>query len=192
MSNLTFGKEKRRFNFDILYKVGIWTFQIAIVCTFAFVIVWYLGQKVSNVGDSMKPEIKNGDVVLVNRIIYNASSPDRYDVVVFKPNGNENSHYYVKRIVGLPGETVEIKDENIYINGEKLKENAKIKTTALEDPGIAYEPIELKGNEYFVLGDNRSSSEDSRMADIGNVKKKDIYGKAWFIISPRSDFGFVK
>ncbi|MEF9917463.1 MAG: signal peptidase I [Lachnospiraceae bacterium] len=190
MSNLTFGKEKKRFNFDIIRTVLVWAFQIAVVCTIAFVLVWYFGQRVSNIGDSMKPVLSNGDVTLVNRIVYNASRPKRNDIIVFKPNGNENSHFYIKRIIGLPGETIEMKDGAIYIDQKKLKE--EFKTTKLDNVGIVTEAMTLGGNEYFVLGDNRKSSEDSRMADIGNVKNDEIYGKAWFVISPGARFGFIK
>ncbi len=134
--------------------------------------------------------IKNGDITLINRIIYNASSPKRGDIIAFKPNGNENSHYYIKRIIGLPGETVEIKDGEILINGEKIEEDYK--TTKIDDPGIVEEPITLGGDEFFVLGDDRQNSEDSRMADIGNVKRTEIEGKVWFVIAPKDHFGFVK
>ena len=138
----------------------------------------------------MKPVLSNGDVVLVNRIVYNAMAPKRGDIIIFKPKGNENIHYYTKRIIGLPGESVEIIENRIYIDGEKLEE--EYETTDISDVGIANEKIELAEDEYFVLGDNRASSEDSRNADVGNVKREYIYGKAWFVISPRKDFGWVK
>lgn len=138
----------------------------------------------------MKPILRNGDVVLVNRIVYNASRPKRGDIIVFKPKGNENSHYYIKRIIGLPGETVEIIENRVYINGEKLKEDYK--TTDINDVGIVSEKMQLASDEYFVLGDDRENSEDSRNADVGNVKRSYIYGKAWFVVSPKKDFGFVR
>ena len=140
--------------------------------------------------DDFVPVLKNADVVLVNRIVYNASSPKRGDVIVFKPKGNENSHYYTKRIVGLPGETVQIVENQVYINGKKLEEDYK--TTKIDTAGIAGEKLKLGGDEYFVLGDNRKNSEDSRSADIGKVKRSYIYGKAWFVASPKKDWGFVK
>lgn len=189
MRKLSFKRGKKRFDLEILKNVLIWLFKIAIVCLLAFVLVWYFGQRVSNIGDSMNPVLKNGDIVLVNTIVYDASTPKRGDIIVFKPNGNENSHFYIKRIVGLPGETVEIQNGEIFIDGEKLEENYK--TTSIEETGIAEEAVSLRGDEYFVLGDNRLSSEDSRMADIGNVKKSEIEGKAWFIVSPGKDFGFI-
>ena len=189
MANLTFGKKKRRVNYDLLRVVLTWTFQIAIVCFIAFVFVWYFGLRVSMIGDSMNPELANGDVTLVNRIVYNMSTPQRGDVIAFKPNGNESSHYYIKRIIGLPGETIEIKDGEILVDGKKIKE--KYKTTKIEEAGVLEEPVILENNEYFVLGDDRLNSEDSRTADIGNVKRSEIEGKVWFVVSGKN-FGFVK
>lgn len=165
-------------------------FKIFVVLLFAFVYVWYFGQKVSTVGDSMSPVLSNGDTVLVNRIIYNAMAPRRGDVIVFKPKGNKNSHYYIKRIIGLPGETVEIIENSIFIDGEKLEEDYE--TSSIDDVGIVSDKMKLGDNEYFVLGDDRENSEDSRNADVGNVKRSYIYGKAWFVSSPRKHIGFVK
>ncbi|MCI6060293.1 MAG: signal peptidase I [Dorea sp.] len=182
--------KKFHLNLEYLAVVGRWIFKIAVTCLLAFVAVWYFGQSVSTVGDSMSPVLSNADVVLTNRILYNASSPKRGDIIVFKPKGNENAHYYIKRIIGLPGETVEIIENNVYIDGEKLEEDYA--TSEMGDVGIADEKIELAGDEYFVLGDNRESSEDSRNADIGNVKREYIYGKAWFVVSPRKHFGFIE
>ena len=185
-------KKKIEFHIDLGFLLGIaiWIFKIGVVCLMAFVWVWFFGQQVSTVGDSMKPVLSNGDVVLVNRIRYNAMAPKRGDIIMFKPKGNENVHYYTKRIIGLPGESVEIIENRIYIDGEKLEE--EYETTDISDVGIADEKIELEEDEYFVLGDNRASSEDSRNADVGNVKREYIYGKAWFVISPWKSFGWVK
>ena len=167
-------KHRKHINLKWIPEVFGWVFQIVLVCLCAFVFVWYFGHQISNIGESMNPVIRNGDVVLVNRIVYDASTPKRGDIIVFKPKGNENLHSYIKRIIGLPGESVEIRDGEIYINNRKL--NEKYETTAIADTGIASEKIVLGGDEYFVLGDNRESSEDSRMADIGNVKRSEIEG----------------
>ena len=204
-------KEKKKIHLNLEKIVsGIsWGFKIAVTCLIAFVAVWYWGQQVSTVGDSMRPVLKNADKVLVNRIVYNASSPKRGDIIVFKPKGNESSHYYTKRIVGLPGETVQIVENRIYINGDKLEEDYT--TTKIDTAGIAAEKVKLGGDEYFVMGDNRlrstdsrelgtftiddiigKNSEDSRSADIGAVKRSYIYGKAWFVVSPKKNFGFVR
>lgn len=191
-----FRKSRKKFDFHfqvnlkLLKTIGLWIFKIGVVCLLAFVSVWYFGQQVSTVGDSMKPVLYNGDVVLVNRIIYNATTPKRGDIIVFKPKGNENDHYYTKRIVGLPGESVEIMENRIYIDGKKLEE--EYKTTDIDDVGIVDEKIQLAGDEFFVLGDNRANSEDSRNADVGNVKREYVYGKAWFVISPGKHFGLIR
>ena len=175
-------KEKKKIHLNLEKIVsGIsWVFKIAVTCLIAFVAVWYWGQQVSTVGDSMRPVLKNADKVLVNRIVYNASSPKRGDIIVFKPKGN----------VGLQGETVQIVENRIYINGEKLEEDYT--TTKIDTAGIAAEKVKLGGDEYFVMGDNRKNSEDSRSADIGAVKRSYIYGKAWFVVSPKKNFGFVR
>ena len=190
MANLTFGKKKRRVNYDLLREILVWTFQIAIVCFLAFVCVWYFGQRVSVIGDSMNPELKNGNITLISKAAYSMGTPGRGDVVAFKPNGNESSHYYIKRIVGLPGETIEVVDGKIHVDGREIKE--RYETTEIEELGLLSEPITLKSNEYFVLGDDRQNSEDSRNADIGAVKRSEIDGKVWFVVSPGKTFGFVR
>ena len=183
-------KKQIKLNLRMLKQIGSWVVKIGIVCLLAFVFVWYFGQQISTVGDSMNPVLSNGDVVLVNRIVYDATSPKRGDIIVFKPKGNENSHYYTKRIIGLPGETLEIIEGSVYIDGERLEEDYE--TTEIKDVGIITEKMKLDGDEYFVLGDNRENSEDSRMADVGTVKRSYIYGKAWFVVSPWKHFGFIK
>lgn len=180
---------KEAINFKKVKSVGSWVFKLAVTVLIAYVFVSYFGQRVSTVGDSMNPLLNNGDVVLVNRFVYNASSPKRGDLIVFQPKGNENSHYYIKRVIGLPGETVEFLEGSIYIDGEKLEE--EYEATPVSDVGIVTDKIKLAGDEYFVLGDVREKSEDSRMADVGNVKRKYIYGKAWVVVSPMSHFRFL-
>ena len=186
---LKFKSEKRRVRLNRLRNVGSWMLKIAIVCAVAFVLVLFFGKRVSNIGDSMNPEIENGDIVLVNTLIYNAKNPSRGDVIVFKPQGDETMHSYMKRVIGLPGETVEIKDGIVYIDGEELEEDYK--TSAIKEAGLAAEKVKLKSQEYFVLGDNRLSSMDSRSVEVGNVKKTEIEGRAGFIDSPLRHFGFV-
>ena len=183
-------KQSIRKRLKRIQDVVTWVFQIAVVCLFAFVFVWYFGQRISNVGDSMEPVLENGNVVLINRIIYDAKNPKRGDIIAFKPNGNENSHYYIKRIIALPGERIQIQEGSILINGEVLEESYT--TTELAEAGIAGEEIKLGQDEYFVLGDNRMSSEDSRNANIGIVRREYIEGKIWFILTPFEDMGTVK
>lgn len=121
----------------------------------------------------------------MNRILYRISMPKRGDVIVFLPNGNQNTHFYVKRVVGLPGETVQIREGNVYIDGVLLAENELFDKIA--DPGIAQSELLLGSDEFFVLGDNRNSSEDSRSGNIGAVKKDSIIGKAWFHMAAQGD-----
>ena len=190
MAGLSFNKKRRTVNYDLIREVVVWVFQIAVICLIAFVGVKYFGQRVSMIGDSMNPVLENGNITLINELAYTVGTPDRGDIVAFKPNGNENAHYSIKRVVGLPGETVEILDGEVYINGEKLEE--EYVTTEIIDVGIADEAVKLGKKEYFVLGDDRQNSEDSRVANIGNVKRAEIKGKVWFVIAPKDNFGFVK
>ena len=190
MAKLKFGKKRRRMNYDMLREILVWVLQIALVCFLAFVCVWYFGKKVSVIGDSMNPELKNGNVTLLSRAAYSVGTPKRGDVVAFKPNGNENSHYYIKRIIGLPGETLSFADGKIMVDGRAIKE--RYDTTEIEELGMLNEPVTLKNNEYFVLGDDRQNSEDSRNPELGAIKRKHIAGKVWFVISPGKTFGFVR
>lgn len=188
-SGLHFGKEKKKVNIPIVKEVITWIVEIFIVLAIAFVFVCYIGLRTSVVGQSMSPTLENRQEILVNRFIYSITNPKPNDIVVFLPNGNEKSHYYVKRVIAVPGDKVQIKDGAVYVNGELFDEKAE--TAAILDAQLAAEEIELGEDEYFVLGDNRNNSEDSRYANIGNVKKEYIIGKAWFIVSPFQDFGFL-
>ena len=170
-------------------EILCWILEILLVCIVAYLLVSGFGQRVSNAGDSMKPILRNGDVLLVNRVKYAMFEPKRGDIIAFKPGGNANSHYSIKRIVALPGDTIQINQGKIYINGKNIQKDIYVKD--IKDGGIASEPLKIGKNEYFVLGDNSTSSDDSRKADIGTVEKKDIYGKVWFIASPGSRIGFV-
>lgn len=167
-----------------------WTFQIVVVIMFAYVLVYFFGQTRTNIGQSMETTLSGGDTVLLDNLTYHLKSPARGDVIAFRPGGSASSHSYIKRIVGLPGETIQIKDGMIYINDNVYLEQKDF--PAIEDAGLAQEPITLGKSEYFVLGDNRNNSEDSRYADIGCVNLDDIEGKVWFVISPREHLGFVK
>ena len=118
--------------------------------------------------------------------------PERFDIIVF-PFQYQANTYYIKRIIGLPGETVQImEDGSIYINGEKLEESYGREVIQPETIGRAAEPIVLGEEEYFVMGDNRNNSSDSRTDIVGNIKREDIIGKAWLRIWPLSDFGVLK
>ena len=122
MAGLSFNRKRRTVNYDLIQEVVIWILQIALVCFIAFVGVKFLGQRVSVIGDSMNPVLENGNITLLNSMAYNVGTPKRGDIVAFKPNGNENAHYSIKRVIGLPGETIEILEGSVYINGKKIEE----------------------------------------------------------------------
>ena len=187
---LYFRKKCRSLKTEKVKTAIEWGTEIIVVCILAWMLVSFFGQRVSNAGDSMSPVLKNGDVVVINRIVYDARKPKRGEIIAFRPNGNENAHYCIKRVVGLPGETVQIKDGKVYIDGKVQKKN--IYTSDLDFAGIAEKKLTLGETEYFVLGDNSAGSDDSRLADIGNVKREDIGGKVWFVTNIGKNFGFVK
>lgn len=159
----------------------------ALVACITFLIIHFVGQRTVVNGVSMQPTLSDGDNLIVDKLSYRFHDPDRFDIIVFP---QEDGRYFIKRIIGLPGENVRIDEDGfIYINGEKLQESYG--KEVMRDPGLAKDGIQLGADEYFVLGDNRNNSEDSRYADMGNVKKRNIIGKVWFIASPWSRFGFV-
>lgn len=186
---LNFRKKRKRVNLSTAKNGVLWAVEIIIVLALALALVYCAGMKVTVIGNSMENTLMDGSQVLVNRFTYNLTGPKSGDVIVFLPNGNEKSHYYIKRVVGVPGDKVQIIDGVLYVNGELFDEQA---TDAIQNAGLAEEEITVGEDEYFVLGDNRNSSEDSRYANIGNVKKEYITGKAWFIIKPFSEMGRIK
>ena len=162
---------------------------LLVVLVLTLLIVKYVGQRTVVVGDSMETTLQNGDNLIVDKIGYRFHDPERFDVIVF-PFEYKDETYYIKRIIGLPGETVRIDDDgNIYINGEILEENFGAET--MIDPGLAYGGITLGENQYFVLGDNRNHSSDSRVPSVGLIEKDDIIGRAWIRLFPLNKFGKI-
>lgn len=188
-SGLNFSRRKKKINMSIVKEVISWVVEIAITLVIAFTFVYFVGLRTSVIGQSMADTLSNGDQILVNRFIYKVTDPKPNDLIVFLPNGNEKSHYYVKRVIAVPGDTVQIKSGAVYVNGELFEEEVDV--SAMEEAGLAVDEIKLEEDEYFVLGDNRNNSEDSRYANIGNVKKEYMIGKAWFVVSPFKKFGFL-
>lgn len=186
---LTFYEKEKKINKSTIHEILSTLFYCGVSVFLAFVLVFSVGMKISMVGVSMEPALYNGQEVMINRFVYKITSPKRGDVIAFLPNGNQNSHYYLKRIVGLPGESIQIIDGYVYINGERVPEDEYDK---MADYGIAGNEIQLGSDEYFVLGDNRNMSEDSRSGNIGAVKKDTIAGKVWFHLScDEEGTGFV-
>ncbi len=180
-------KEEER---SILRELGGWILYILIIVVLTYLIITFVGQRTRVSGSSMETTLSDGDNLIVDKLSYNFKEPKRFDIIVF-PYKHEENTYYIKRIIGLPGDTVQVVDGYVYIDGELLESDtygAEVMTTA----DLAAEPIQLGEDEYFVLGDNRNNSEDSRFANIGNVREDYIIGKAWFIIAPRDKLGLMK
>ena len=162
-----------------------------VVCfVIVFLITHFIGQRTVVSGSSMEDTLSDGDNLIVDKISYRLHDPKRFDVIVF-PYQYEDDTYYIKRIIGLPGEMVYI-DSNgtIYINGEELVEDYG--TEIMLNAGLASSEIMLGEDEYFVLGDNRNNSTDSRFEAVGNIKGEDIVGRAWCRVYPFKDFGLVE
>jgi len=170
-------------------SIGLLILQIALVCVVGYVVVHYYGQRLSNTGEAMVPVLDNGEVVLVDRLIYNAISPRRGHVVAFRPHGNENANIAIRRVIAVSGETIQIVDGRIMVNDEVIA-LANLEDVEIEYAGLATYPITLEANEFFVIGDNHQSSVDSRMSDIGVVRRSDLYGRVWFSIGKNR--GFVR
>lgn len=189
-SGLNFGKQRKKFNLPLFKEILTWIGEILLIIVVAGICVSFFGVRTTVVGQAMSETLSNGDQILINKFQYVISSPKQGDVVVFLPNGNEKSHYYVRRVIGVPGDTIQIKEGAVYVNDELYLEEREV--ASIEEAGIASEPITLEDGEYFVLGDNRNNSEDSRFANIGNIKEDYIIGKAWFYFESIGKMGFIK
>ncbi len=172
-----------------LHRAVYWIADVAVVLVLAIFVVLFFCDRVTVTGQSMQPTLEAADVVLVNRVEYQFQDPKRLDVIVFEKENNSAVKKYVKRVIGLPGETVQIIEEVIYIDGKPLKGEAGLEHVTLA--GLASDPIVLGADEYFVLGDNRDSSEDSRFSNIGNVKRSEIQGCVWLRVAPFQKVGKI-
>lgn len=182
-----FDKEDRRKKRNhILSAILRWILELGAVILLAYVLVAFTVEQTEVIGNSMEETLMEGETILVNKLAFKRNPPERYDLIVFKQSGGEHMYYDIKRVIGLPGETIQIKEGEIYINGEMLIEPIKVEPILL--PGFAESPVTLDEDEFFVLGDNRNNSEDSRFANVGNVVEDEIVGMAWLRINP---FTFV-
>ena len=175
---------------SILRELGGWIVYILLIIGLTYFIITFVGQRTRVSGSSMETTLQNGDNLIVDKISYRFRDPKRYDIIVFPYKYEENT-YYIKRIIGMPGETVQIIDGKVYINGEELTDDVYGITDYIEEPGIAEEPLTLGEDEYFCLGDNRPVSYDSRYEAVGTVHRSEIIGKVWIRIWPLSEFGPV-
>lgn len=169
-----------------LRELLIFITELLIVVLAAYLVIEFAVEKTTMLGVSMETTLSDGDKIIVNKLAYLRKGPERYDVIVFKQSGKEHSYYNIKRVIGIPGDTIEISNGIVYLNGEAAEEVISVEPMRLS--GLAETEIKLEENEYFVLGDNRNSSEDSRFANIGLVVRDDIIGKAWLKLSP---FSFI-
>lgn len=165
-----------------------WIIAIAIMSAAAYLIVHFVGERTVVEGESMYPELSNGDNLIVDKISYRFTDPKRFDIIVF-PFRYQEDTFYIKRVIGLPGETVQIYDGEIYINGRVLNESYGYEE--IVNPGLASDAITLGEQEYFVLGDNRNNSADSREPSVGTITRSEIIGKAWIRIWPLQKIGFL-
>ena len=181
---------KEKFENEKVRSSMRWVFQIMVTLVFAAVVAIMMFQTVTMQESSMEPNYTVGQKFFVNKVAYKVGSPKRGDIIVFRTNASDDAALHIRRVIGLPGETIRIKDGQIYIDGELYREGRGLEE--IENEGLAKDGVTLQSGEYFVLGDNRNNSEDSRYADIGNVNKKYIEGKLWFVNSPWKQIGFVK
>ena len=180
------GKEKSR---GIAGEILSFLLYVVVVVGITFLIIHYVGQRTYVSGSSMENTLSDGDNLIVDKITYRFSDPKRYDIFVFPYQYEENT-YFIKRIIGLPGETVQIVDGIIYIDGEALQESYG--REVMKNSGLAADPVTLGEDEYFVLGDNRNDSTDSRDPSVGKIKRNQIIGRAWVRIWPLSKIGILR
>lgn len=166
-----------------------WIIYIAVIVALTWLIITFVGQRTRVSGHSMEATLHDGDNLIVDKLSYRLRDPKRYEIIVFPYRHKENT-YYIKRIIGLPGETVQVKEGYVYINGEKLDEDYGLEV--MESPGIAQEPITLGEDEYFVLGDNRNHSSDSRDPSVGVLHRDELIGRAWIRIWPFDSIGVIQ
>ncbi len=169
-----------------VFSTVVW---LLTVVALSWLLVTFVAQRTDVNGSSMYPTLEDGDQLIADKLSYRFHDPERFDIVIF-PYRYAEKTYFIKRIIGLPGETVRIDEQgNIYINGEVLEEHYGYET--IEYAGLAAEEIQLGDDEYFVMGDNRNVSEDSRYPDVGNVKRSELIGRAFVRIYPFSKFGLL-
>lgn len=189
MKQITDSKKEKRTD-GVYREIFSMMFYLIFVVAATLLIIRFVGQRTEVSGHSMEDTLDDGDNLIVDKLTYRFRDPVRYDIIVFPYKYKEDT-YYIKRIIGLPGEMVQITEEgNILINGEILEESYG--REVMKSPGIAADPIILGEDEYFVLGDNRNASADSRDPSVGVISGKDIVGRAWLRIWPLNKFGILK
>ena len=168
-------------------QLSRWLMDIALVLALAVFLVHMLGDRMIADGVSMSPTIESGELLLINKFKGSVASLERFDLIAYR--SEDGSKSYVKRIVGLPGEIIEIIDGRIWINSRLLETKGLV--AEIKAAGLAAKPILLGEDEYFVLGDNADASEDSRFANVGNIPAERILGNIWLRLSPFQRLGIV-
>ncbi|MBP1584505.1 MAG: signal peptidase I [Lachnospiraceae bacterium] len=174
-----FYKRRKRYSEESFHEIVHWGIGIFISIFFAFILVYFLGLNVNMDGNSMAPGLCDGQKVLVNRFVYKLSQPERGDVVMFVPNGNENTGYYIKRVVGVSGDRLQVISGTLYVNDTP----SPYVTSKITDPGILVNEITVGQGTYFVMSDDVMSPDDSRNPNIGPVESRYIIGKVWYAFS---------
>ncbi|MDO4647856.1 MAG: signal peptidase I [Eubacteriales bacterium] len=163
-------------------------FELAVTLAFAALFAIGMFQSVTMQESAMEPTLSVGDRFFINKVVYKFQEPKRGDIIVFKTSLSDDAAWHIQRVIGLPGETIQIVEGKVRINGTDLEESYP----EITNPGSAQTAVSLQAGEYFVLGDNRNNSEDSRYSDVGLIRKKYIIGKLWFVLSPGEKRGFLK
>lgn len=181
-------REQLKRSSKVFREIIGWIVYIMVVICATYLIVTYVGQRTKVSGPSMESTLQNGDNLIVDKISYRFKDPERFDIIVFPYQYAEDT-YYIKRIIGLPGETIQIVNGHVFIDGKYLDEDIYGKEVIDETKyGIAEEAIELGEDEYFVMGDNRNHSSDSRDPSVGVLTRDQLIGRAWIRVYPFDNF----
>jgi len=175
-------QEKRSKRIKTAVRISLWVLIIGVTIALGWIFTVFAFEKTNMVGSHMETTLSDDDVLLINKMSYLFSDPERYDVIVFNRSGKEHDFYACRRVYGLPGETVQIKDGKVYVNDVLIDEPYNVEDMVAE--GLYEEPVTLDDDEYFVLGDNRNDCEDSRYFNFGNVSRNEIVGEAFVTLSP--------
>lgn len=180
-------------DFNIFREIMEVAIYFIIVLTVFLFVQHFVGQHIEVNGSSMNPTLFDEDHLILEKLSYRFNDPKRFDIVVFRPYQatNKEDIYYIKRVIGLPGEKVQIKEGLIYINGEQIEEDYGNELIEINHFGIAKDEVILGEEEYFLMGDNRNHSTDSRSERIGPVHIDAIVGRAWTRIWPLKKLGII-
>ncbi len=175
-------------NKNLIKEIGGFIKEILITVVIVFLIISFVVQPTTVDGSSMDPTLKDKDQLLIEKVSQRFSGINRYDIIIF-PYSKEEEKYFIKRVIGMPGETVNIINGEVYINGILLDEPFEL--DLIEDYGSNILPVVIPKEHYFVIGDNRNHSKDSRYTDVGFIYEDDILGKGFIRLWPFDSVGFI-